>query len=100
MAGYEIDEKKFPEKVEHLGITPLEAMASGCLVYAYKAGGLKEIIQEGKNGFLFSNKDELFKTMNNIDERKISHIQMHAKKYVYDNFDYSIFAEQVKKILL
>src|SRR5690606_27468423 len=44
MTGIDVDEKKYPEKVEHLGITPLEAMASGCIVFAYNAGGLKELI--------------------------------------------------------
>lgn len=101
-AGYEIDENKFPEKVEHLGITPLEAMASGCLVFAYKAGGLKEIIQDGKNGFLFSNKNDLLKNMQSImkDEKKTKEIQLNAKEFVKNNFDYSVFTQQVKKTLL
>ncbi|MBI4004991.1 glycosyltransferase family 4 protein, partial [Candidatus Roizmanbacteria bacterium] len=43
-AGYGVEEQKHPEAVEHLGITPLEAMACGCVVFCFNAGGPKEII--------------------------------------------------------
>ncbi len=92
-AGFGVDETKHPEQVEHLGITPLEAMAAGCVVFAYKAGGVKYTIDDGKNGFLFKNKGELFhkletvikqKTiMNNIRERA----QEEYKKYSWENFE-------------
>src|SRR5690606_23070215 len=49
--GYEVDETNHPERTEHLGITPLEAMSQGCLTYAYRVGGPKEIIQDGETGF-------------------------------------------------
>lgn len=42
----------FPQ-VEDFGIIPLEAMASGCPVIAYKKGGALETIVEGKSGIFF-----------------------------------------------
>jgi glycosyltransferase involved in cell wall biosynthesis len=61
--GFGFDDNKDPQNVEHLGIAPLEAMACGCLVYCYNAGGPKELIIDGKNGFLFSSLEELQKKM-------------------------------------
>jgi glycosyltransferase involved in cell wall biosynthesis len=42
----------FPQE-EDFGITPVEAMACGRPVIAYKAGGALEIIKEGENGLFF-----------------------------------------------
>ena len=50
-AGFEIDENTNPEKVEHFGITTVEAMAAGCVPIVIKKGGQKEIITS-RSGFL------------------------------------------------
>lgn len=42
----------FPQ-VEDFGITPLEAMAHGCPVIAYGAGGVLETVVQGKSGLFF-----------------------------------------------
>jgi glycosyltransferase involved in cell wall biosynthesis len=59
-AGYEIDEKKHPDKVEHFGITTVEAMAAGCIPVVINKGGQKEIITKDC-GFLADNIDEMVK---------------------------------------
>lgn len=58
-AGFGIDEVKEPEKVEHFGITPVEAMAAGCIPVVMAKGGLKEVIDPGKNGFYWQDEKEL-----------------------------------------
>ncbi|HRN69593.1 MAG TPA: glycosyltransferase family 4 protein [Candidatus Woesebacteria bacterium] len=98
MTGIGINEQKNPEKVEHLGITPLEAMASGCVVFAYNAGGLKELIIDGKNGYLFSNQEDLFTKMQHLSHTNV--IQKNAYNFVEHKFDYAVFAKRVKEILL
>src|SRR5690606_2667462 len=67
-AGYDIDQEEHPERTEHLGITPLEAMASGCLTFAYRAGGPSEIIQDNETGFLFRTQEELFEKMKSAED--------------------------------
>lgn len=57
-AGLGIDESKNPEKVEHFGMTTVEAMASGCIALAINKGGLKEIITPG-TGFLCNDENDL-----------------------------------------
>jgi glycosyltransferase involved in cell wall biosynthesis len=46
----------FPQK-EDLGITPLEAMAAGRPVIAYRAGGALETVVEGETGIFFERQD-------------------------------------------
>ena len=43
----------FPQ-VEDFGITPLEAMAAGCPVIAYNAGGARETVIDHKTGIFFN----------------------------------------------
>lgn len=42
--GYDIDEGKEPEKVEHFGISTVEAMSYGCVPIVIGKGGQKEIL--------------------------------------------------------
>lgn len=57
--GYGIDEEKNPERVEHFGITVVEAMAAGTIPLLVKKGGFKEIIEDGKSGFFWETPGEL-----------------------------------------
>jgi L-malate glycosyltransferase len=41
-----------PSEMESFGLAPLEAMACGVPVLAYRVGGLPEVVEDGKSGFL------------------------------------------------
>ena len=101
-AGYGIDENRHPELVEHLGIAPLEAMSAGCITFCYNAGGPKEIIRDGQNGYLFSDFTELTEKIKKTieDEELQKQLMLKAHACVADRFSYDIFKEQVKKIIL
>ena len=58
-AGYGEDEKTHPELQEHFGITTVEAMAAGCVPVVINRGGQPEIVQHGRNGFIWNTLDEL-----------------------------------------
>jgi len=99
--GYGLDDQKNPELVEHLGITPLEAMASGCLTFCYNAGGPKHLIKNNETGYLFDNKEELIEQMQSViaDQNKQNEIKTQAKQFVEENFSYKVFKTKVIKIL-
>lgn len=101
-AGYGVDEEKYPQNVEHLGITPLEAMAAGCLTFCYKAGGPRTLIKDGLNGFLFNSEKELIRKMENVIFDKImqKNIKKNAYDFVFKNFSYEVFKEKVKKLII
>ena len=98
--GYGVDEEKNPELVEHFGITPLEAMASGCLTFCYSAGGPKELIKDNENGFLFSDVDELINKMIKVDSNESlkENVINNGKRLVKENFSYQVFREKVKSL--
>ncbi len=100
-AGYDIDEEEHPEYTEHLGITPLEAQSAGCITFCYSAGGLKEIINDGENGYLFQSYDELKLKMEKYFRSEEDTLMMknNAKAYIKKTFSYRVFAENVKKII-
>lgn len=58
-AGFGIDEKVLPMKLEHFGIVTVEAMAAGCVPLVVGQGGQAEIVEQGVSGFLWQSLDEL-----------------------------------------
>lgn len=48
-----------PWAAEHFGITVLEAMSAGCVPMVFNAGGPREIVTSGVDGFLFQSLGEL-----------------------------------------
>ncbi len=92
-AGYGVDEDKHPSKVEHFGISVVEAMSAKCVPVIYKAGGYKEIIENSKNGFLWNDTAEFInKTINLIeDKRELAEVatkaSLDSQKYSYENFE-------------
>lgn len=61
----------FPSQTETLGLVALEAMASGTPVIAANAGGVRDLIEDGVNGYLYepgSIDDLVDKTMALLDD--------------------------------
>jgi glycosyltransferase involved in cell wall biosynthesis len=65
-----LDETK-PERVEHFGMTTVESMQNYCVPIVINGGGQREIVEQDKSGFRFSNLDELmafsFTVMNDAE---------------------------------
>lgn len=100
-AGFEIDEVKNPEKVEHFGITTVEAMSSGCIPVVIKKGGQKEIIKHELNGYLCNDTKELASftdTLINNPKKRLK-IKKQAQKDA-TTFSLENFKKNVKKIVV
>lgn len=70
--GLGVDESQSPWLSEHFGITPVEAMAAGCVPIVINRGGLRETVEHGISGFLWNTVDELkFYTERLIQDRTL-----------------------------
>ncbi|MBI3379800.1 glycosyltransferase family 4 protein [Candidatus Gottesmanbacteria bacterium] len=91
-AGFGEDLTTNPEKAEHFGIAPLEAMANGVVPIVFNGGGLMDIIDGENGGYLWNTLEELTqKTVNLIvDEKLLTHqeklVRAEANKYSCDQF--------------
>jgi len=96
-SGYdEVD----PAKMEHFGITTVEAMASGCVPIVINMGGQKEIVDNGKNGFLWSSPEEMeSKTLDLIKNQKLMHALSKAAQEKSEDFSKEKFVDQLNKLI-
>src|SRR5512140_174718 len=58
-AGYGVDEKAHPDRMEHFGMSTVEAMSAGCIAVVINKGGQKEIVSHGESGYLWDTPGEL-----------------------------------------
>jgi len=98
--GYGVDEDRRPERVEHFGISVVEAMAAGAVPLVFNAGGHKEIVKEGESGFLWNNIEELVERTASLVADKKEYASI-SKRCVAESrrFGYERFKEEVKKLL-
>lgn len=77
-----------PTKMEHFGISTVEAMASGCVPVVIKKGGQLEIVEEGISGLFWESEDELKnKTISLIEDSK--QLSLISKKAVERSKEFS-----------
>jgi len=96
-AGYGLDESRHPEGVEHLGITPLEAMASGSIVFCHNSGGPKRYIQDGFNGYLYETIEDLVDKTSTAEKINNNSIRENGIEYVRENFSKEVFTKKVEE---
>jgi glycosyltransferase involved in cell wall biosynthesis len=89
--GYGVNERKDPIKMEHFGITPVEAMAAGCVPVVYRGGGLSETVGDA-SGLMWKSVNDLTDITidlmkNNFRLEKLSKLYTKmAKNYSVDRF--------------
>lgn len=90
--GFGVDENLEPHKMEHFGITTVEAMSFGAVPVVINKGGQKETVEEGVNGFRWDDEKECVekskRLIDNDDLRKqMAAISVErAKNYSIDEF--------------
>jgi glycosyltransferase involved in cell wall biosynthesis len=98
-AGFDINEKEDPEKVEHFGMTTVEAMASGDIPVVIAKGGQKEIIIPSV-GYLCTDETEIAeKTINLISDPDKSLRFSEAAISRSRDFSITKFYEKLKTLL-
>lgn len=88
--------------IEATSLSTLEAMALGKVVIASDIGGLKELINDGVDGFLFEpgNEKHLAKVIAAIfrDERLRDRVGMNAMKKVLSKYAVPLWLQRVKEV--
>lgn len=88
-------------RFESFGYVPLEAIYTGVTVVSSLSGGLREVLDNGNNGFCFNNTDnelELYKQIKlAIENKELREKKFeNAKAYIIKNFDEEVFLKNIK----
>jgi len=100
-SGFDINEKQTPEKVEHFGMTTVEAMAAGAVPVVIAKGGQREIVERNKNGLLWQTPEELVQlTEELIKNRKV--MKKLSENAILRSKDFSKekFVEKISNLLV
>ena len=88
---------------EGFGLTFVEAGMSGCIVVATDVGGISDIIENGKTGFLVKEKNyaQLAVVINKILEKdiKLDQVKEANRRVFCSRFDWSLISDKYKKVL-
>ena len=97
--GYGLDENEFPEAMEHLGMSTIEAMAAGAVPVVIRKAGQREIVTEGENGLFWETKEELIEeTLQAMRDKKLwQKLSINAQKRA-DDFSKDKFCQMTKKM--
>lgn len=93
----------YPRKDEPLGRVILEGMSAGCVILSNDNGGSKEIIIDGKNGFIFNEDFQSFlisiKTIINKPDGLLSEIGNNAKNTIINNYLWPLVVKKFKRVI-
>ncbi len=97
--GYEVDENISPEKMEHFGITTIEAMAAGCVPIVIGKGGQVEIMGSVLSELLWITKDQCAQNTFKVLDGEFDSAEIHKKILLQARkFDENVFAENLWKM--
>jgi len=87
-----------PAKIEHFGMTTVEAMQNGCVPIVFNGGGQTEVIEDLFSGFLFSSQKELMeKTIKVIKDSSLMKKVSQKALWRGKQFNKEIFIAEAKK---
>lgn len=90
-----------PERVEHFGMTTVEAMQNCCVPIVIDGGGQREIVEHGDSGFRFSTLDELMALSLTVIGDRIQRRRMAERAYLRSRlFSHAVFKEQLENLLV
>ena len=94
-----------PSRGEVFGIVLVEAMYCKKIVVASDSGGLPDVIENGRNGFLFKSEDvsELrnrIDTLLNCDEERLGSIREYAFRNVVQNYNWRDIVRKLNDVYL
>jgi glycosyltransferase involved in cell wall biosynthesis len=99
-SGFGEDLEKNPEFAEHFGISTVEAMGAGVVPVVINAGGQREIVQDGINGFLWDTLEELIaKTLKLSGDNSLLNKLSDKAKETSKKFNKEKFCQEVNNLI-
>lgn len=99
-SGFGEDLERHPELAEHFGISTVEAMSAGAVPVVFNAGGQREIVTNGKNGYLWDTLDEMkSKTTELIKDKQLFHSVSKKAQDRAEDFSVQEFCQAIKGLL-
>lgn len=99
-AGFGEDPERHPDRFEHFGIAPVEAMAAGAVPVVFGAAGPAEVVQDGVSGRHWHSLDELVDITAGLiaDQGGRERLVTGARRRA-DDFSVETFAAQLRSIV-
>ena len=99
-AGYGVDETEYPERMEHFGMSTVEAMSASCAPVVINRGGQKEIVSHGESGYLWNTLEDLVESTALLmqDRDLLYRVQQCARKRFMD-FDHDHFVRRLRELV-
>ena len=99
-AGFGLDETSVPDRMEHFGMSTVEAMSAGCIPVVINAGGQKEIITHGTSGYLWNTRTQLLDTtLGVIGNPAAAAVMRHEARKRYEEFAGPRFARLARELM-
>ncbi len=99
--GYGQSETLFPERMEHFGITVVEAMSAGAIPFVYAMGGPAEIVADGETGYQWKTLDDLVEGQSHVlgmSETETSALRSRGRVAAM-RYDTATFEERLSQII-
>ncbi|NTV38029.1 MAG: glycosyltransferase, partial [Anaerolineales bacterium] len=100
--GWGVDVAREPYRMEHFGITTVEAMSAGCIPVVFDAGGQPEIVEHEQTGFLYRNVEDLMRftarIMEGAAEPWVEDMRRKASGRSRD-FSRQVFEKRIRELL-
>lgn len=98
--GLDEDEEADPEKMEHFGMSTVEAMAAGSVPVVIDKGGQKEIVTNGIDGYLWLTRDEcMTRTLELAADKDLRHRIGERARLRSQDFDRDVFRNRVLSLV-
>lgn len=98
--GFGEDEASEPEKLEHFGMSTVEAMTHGCVPLVYKSGGQPEVVHDGVGGHLWSELPELLaRTMSLVRDRPLRERMAREAHRCSQRYGRDAFRREARRLL-
>lgn len=93
-------DETLPQRVEHFGMTTVEAMQNACVPIVIDGGGQREIVEQGESGFRFSTLEELKQFSLTVMGDPQQRLDLANKAYARSHqFSQPVFKGRLEKLL-